>query len=59
VDSTPPSSQAKIQGAIDVLISLGGALAGVLSSMIVTHSSYAILSLLLIPLVIWIKTKTE
>lgn len=66
VDSTNASSQAKIQGAIDVLISLGGASAGALSGIVVANSSYAvlslgggILSLLLIPVVILLKTKSK
>ncbi|AGK54415.1 putative permease [Bacillus sp. 1NLA3E] len=59
VDSTPPSTRAKTQGSVDVLIALSGALGGGLSGMVVAHSSYAtlsiagaVLSLLLIPIVI-------
>jgi MFS family permease len=59
VDSTPPSTRAKTQGSVDVLIALSGALGGGLSGMVVAHSSYAtlstagaLLSLLLIPIVI-------
>ncbi|WP_434092196.1 MFS transporter [Peribacillus frigoritolerans] len=60
VDATPPSTRAKTQGSIDVLIALSGALGGGLSGMVVAHSSYAtlsiagaVLSLLLIPFVFW------
>ncbi|MFJ7365771.1 MFS transporter [Peribacillus frigoritolerans] len=58
VDATPPTTRAKTQGSVDVLIALSGALGGGLSGMVVTHSSYAtlsiagaVLSLLLIPFV--------
>lgn len=60
VDSTHPSTRAKTQGAVDVLIALAGASGGALSGMVVAQTSYAglsfagaILSLLLIPVVIW------
>lgn len=60
VDATPPSTRAKTQGSVDVWIALSGALGGGLSGMVVAHSSYAalsiagaVLSLLLIPIVIW------
>ncbi|MGG3804283.1 MFS transporter [Metabacillus fastidiosus] len=60
VDATHPSNRAKTQGSVDVLLALSGASGGVLSGMIVAHSSYAvlslfgaILSLLLIPVVVW------
>ncbi|MFE4898179.1 MFS transporter [Peribacillus butanolivorans] len=60
VDSTHPSTRAKTQGSVDVLIALSGAAGGALSGMVVAHYSYAtlslagaILSLLLIPVVIW------
>ncbi|WP_379969323.1 MFS transporter [Ectobacillus sp. sgz5001026] len=60
VDATTPSTRAKTQGTVDVLIALSGAAAGALSGMVVAHSSYnilafigGILSLLLIPVVIW------
>ncbi|MGM0778204.1 MAG: MFS transporter [Bacillota bacterium] len=60
VDSTNASSRAKTQGSIDVWIALSGALGGGLSGIVVAHSSYAalsiagaVLSLLLIPIVIW------
>lgn len=64
VDATPPQTRAKTQGTVDVLIALGGASGGALSGMVVAQSSYsalslagAILSLLLIPLVIWFHKK--
>lgn len=60
VDSTEPSTRAKTQGTVDVLIALAGASGGALSGMIVAGSSYptlslvgGILSLLLIPVVVW------
>jgi MFS family permease len=60
VDATNLSNRAKMQGTIDVLVALSGASGGVLSGVIVAYSSYAalsigggILSLLLIPVVIW------
>jgi MFS family permease len=60
VDSTETSTRAKTQGTVDVLIALSGASGGALSGMIVAGSSYTtlsfiggILSLLLIPVVIW------
>ncbi|SIS13702.1 Sugar phosphate permease [Peribacillus simplex] len=61
VDSTAISTRAKTQGTVDVLIALSGAVGGALSGMVVAGSSYtalsiagAVLSLLLIPIVIWI-----
>ncbi|WP_175640735.1 MFS transporter [Metabacillus schmidteae] len=60
VDSTEPSIRAKTQGTVDVLIALAGASGGALSGMIVAGSSFptlslvgGILSLLLIPVVVW------
>ena len=60
IDSTHPSVRAKTQGSVDVLFALSGAAGGGLSGMVVAHSSYAalslsgaILSLLLIPVVVW------
>lgn len=60
VDATPLETRAKTQGSIDVLIALAGATGGALSGVVVAGSSYAslslaggILSLLLIPVVIW------
>ncbi|MCF2941790.1 MFS transporter [Paenibacillus alkaliterrae] len=59
-DAAPAATRAKTQGSIDVLIALAGASGGALSGMVVANSSYAILSLaggilslLLIPAVIW------
>lgn len=64
VDSTDPTTRAKTQGTIDVLIALAGAAGGALSGMVVAHSSFATLSfaggglaLLLIPVVIWSLSK--
>ncbi len=60
IDSTHPSIRAKTQGSVDVLVALSGASGGALSGMVVAHSSYAtlsiigaILSLVLIPVVVW------
>ena len=62
VDSTEPSTRAKTQGKMDVLVALAGASGGALSGMVVANASYAalslaggLLSLLLIPVVIWSK----
>ncbi|MCS7460399.1 MFS transporter [Paenibacillus doosanensis] len=64
VHATPPQIRAKTQGTIDVLIALGGASGGALSGMVVAQSSYttlslagAFLSLLLIPVVLWVRKK--
>ncbi|MFC6335087.1 MFS transporter [Paenibacillus septentrionalis] len=64
VDATPPHIRAKTQGTVDVLIALAGAAGGALSGMVVAHSSFSmlslaggILSLLLIPVVLWFKLK--
>ncbi|MED4072040.1 MFS transporter [Priestia endophytica] len=66
VDATAPSTRAKTQGTIDVLIALAGASGGALSGMVVAQSSYAvlslsggILSLILIPVIIWAHGDTE
>lgn len=60
VDSTQPEARAKVQGSVDVLISLSGAAAGMLSGLVFVSSSYAVLSfgggflaLLLIPIMFW------
>jgi MFS family permease len=60
VDSTQPSTRAKTQGTVDVLIALAGASGGALSGVVVGLSSYTtlslaggILALLLIPVVFW------
>ncbi|PAC95411.1 MFS transporter [Bacillus paralicheniformis] len=60
VDSTEPSTRAKVQGTLDVFIALAGASGGALSGMVMANTSYAVLSLsggllslVLIPVVIW------
>ncbi|BBI33610.1 MFS transporter [Cohnella abietis] len=60
IDATPPAIRAKTQGTMDVLVALAGASGGALSGMVVANSSFtilsiggSILSLLLIPVVIW------
>lgn len=64
VDATPSYVRAKTQGTVDVLIALSGASGGMLSGMVVAHSSYStlslfgsFLSLLLIPVVVWFRNK--
>lgn len=64
VDATNPYTRAKTQGSVDVLIALVGASGGALSGMVLAHSSYTtlsltggFLSLLLIPVVIWSRSK--
>jgi MFS family permease len=64
VDSTNSANRAKMQGTVDVLVALSGASGGVLSGVVVANSSYAalsigggLLSLLLIPVIIWSSTK--
>ena len=65
VDSTHPSTRAKTQGTVDVLVALAGAAGGGLSGMVMAQSSYAAMSLgggflalLLIPVVVWSMKKT-
>lgn len=65
VDSTHPSTRAKTQGTVDVLVALAGAAGGGLSGMVMAQSSYAMMSLggglfalLLIPVVVWSMKKT-
>ncbi|WP_280772066.1 MFS transporter [Salipaludibacillus daqingensis] len=62
VDATNPTNRAKTQGSVDVFIALAGASGGVLSGVVVAYTSYpflslagGILSLLLIPAVIWFR----
>jgi MFS family permease len=64
VDSTNPANRAKMQGTVDVMVALSGATGGVLSGLVVAGTSYAtlsigggILSLLLIPVIIWSSSK--
>ncbi|MFK7692456.1 MFS transporter [Paenibacillus sp. HJGM_3] len=60
IDATPASVRARTQGTVDVLVALSGASGGALSGVVAANSSYAVLSLsgavlslLLIPVVIW------
>lgn len=60
MDATDPTTRAKTQGTIDVLIALAGASGGAVSGIVVAHSSFAtlslaggILSLVLIPVGVW------
>lgn len=64
IDATHPSRRAKTQGSADVLLALSGAIGGVLSGIITTNSSFAtlsiigaILSLLIIPVIVWARKK--
>ena len=64
VDSTESSTRAKTQGTVDVLIALSGAAGGVLSGIVVAGSSYStlsiiggVVSLLLIPVILWSRSK--
>ncbi|USB32691.1 MFS transporter [Paenibacillus sp. YPG26] len=66
IDAAPPQIRAKIQGTIDVLIALAGASGGSMSGIIVAESSFSalsltggILSLLLIPVVIWSRSQKK
>jgi MFS family permease len=66
VDSTNASIRAKTQGYVDVIIALSGAAGGALSGIVVGISSFsvlslggAILSLLLIPVMIWSRRRKE
>ncbi|MDN5708588.1 MAG: MFS transporter [Planococcus sp. (in: firmicutes)] len=66
VDSTKPKARAKTQGTVDVLIALAGATGGGMSGMVVAGTSFAvlslaggILSLLLVPVVIWFLRNQE
>jgi MFS family permease len=64
VDSTPVETRARTQGTVDVLIAISGAGGGALSGVVVDASSFAVLSLtggclslLLIPVVAWHRTR--
>ena len=66
IDSTTIDVRAKTQGAVDVWVAIGGTAASLLSGIIVAYSSYAFLgvlgmtlSLVLIPLIIWLKYRTK
>lgn len=66
VDATNITTRAKTQGTVDVLIALSGASAGAMSGIVVASSSYATLSfvgstlsLLLIPVVVWSRSKPK
>lgn len=66
VDSTDPLKRAKTQGTVDVFIALSGASGGALSGIVVAESSYAVLSLfggllslVMIPFILWSKTRAE
>lgn len=65
VDATTPHNRARTQGSIDVLIALAGAGGGAMSGVVVSASSFAVLSLsggllsiLLIPVLWWAQHRT-
>lgn len=60
VDSTDPTTRAKTQGSVDVLVAIAGATGGGISGIIMAQTSYAVmalsggfLALALIPVVLW------
>jgi MFS family permease len=60
IDSTPLERRARVQGNVDVLVAVAGAGGGVMSGLVVTATSYAVLALaggvlalLLVPIVAW------
>lgn len=60
IDSTPLESRARVQGNVDVLVAVAGAGGGVMSGLVVTATSYAVLGLVgsalalfLVPMVVW------
>ena len=64
IDSTDIKTRAKTQGSVDVWVALSGTAGSLLSGIIVANSSYAVLgfvgmylSLLLIPLMVWVHFK--
>ncbi|AXI00575.1 MFS transporter [Sporosarcina sp. PTS2304] len=64
IDSTDVLTRAKIQGSIDVFVALAGTVGGLASGMIVAFSGFSMLSflgtyvsLLLIPLIVWMRYK--
>lgn len=66
IDSTDVLTRAKTQGSIDVFVALAGTAGGLASGLIVAFSSFALLSflgvyisLLLIPLIIWMRYKEK
>ena len=66
VDATSPYTRAKTQGTVDVLIALAGVSGATMSGIIVAQSSYAtlslvggVLSLLLLPVIVWSKGKPK
>nr|WP_262176979.1 MFS transporter [Saccharococcus sp. Marseille-Q5394] len=64
IDSTDIKTRAKTQGSVDVWVAISGTAGSLLSGIIVGNSSYAVLgfvgmylSLLLIPVIIWVHVK--
>ncbi|WP_153731050.1 MFS transporter [Sporosarcina obsidiansis] len=66
IDSTDVLTRAKTQGSIDVFVALAGTVGGLASGLIVAFSNFAVLSflgmyisLLLIPLIVWMRYKEK
>lgn len=66
VDSTDPTTRAKTQGSVDVLVALAGATGGGISGIIMAQTSYAVmalgggfLALALIPVILWSTKKVK
>ena len=66
VDATVPENRPRTQGAIDVLVALSGAGAGVLSGVVVAEAGFGalalgggVLSLLLIPVLFWARRERD
>ncbi|MDV6379354.1 MFS transporter [Sporosarcina sp. GW1-11] len=66
IDSTDVLTRAKIQGSIDVFVALAGTVGGLASGIVVAFSGFSMLSflgtyisLLLIPLIIWMRYKQK
>ncbi len=64
IDSTDIQTRAKTQGTVDVWVALAGTVGGLFSGMVVAFWSYAVLgfagafiALLLIPLIVWTRSK--
>ncbi len=64
VDATTPRERGRVQGALDVLVALGGAGGAAVSGLVVAGTSYAVLglaggvlSLLLLPVALWARPR--
>jgi len=66
IDSTDVLTRAKIQGSIDVFVALAGTVGGLASGIVMAYLGFSMLSflgtyisLLLIPLIIWMRYKQK